>query len=78
MQTPTDKQTKQLLSANLRKFRGDLTLREVARRVETDASSIKAIEDGVRMPGVGLLARIATALNVSVEDFLKNRQSAHK
>lgn len=69
-----DQKTKQLISSNLRRIRGDLSLAEVARRASSYPTTIKEIEDGVRMPGVGLLTRIAEALGVSIEEFLKKSE----
>lgn len=71
MPSVTDDETKERISANLRHHRGALSLAEVARRAESFPTTIKEIEDGVRMPGVGLLTRIAAAFGLSVEDFLK-------
>ncbi len=68
----SDDQTKEAIAANLRRLRGELSLAEVARRAGSFPTTIKEIEDGVRMPGVGLLTRIADALKVPVEEFLKN------
>jgi len=67
----SDQETKQRISANLRKYRGDLSLAEVARRAKSYPTTIKEIEEGQRMPGVGLLTRIAAVFGVSVEDFLQ-------
>jgi len=67
----TDAKVKRLIAGNLRIYRGDLSLSEVARRSSSYPTTIKEIEDGNRMPGVGLLSRIAVALDVPVENFLK-------
>lgn len=68
----TDEQTKACIAANLKRLRGSLSLAEVARRSDSFPTTIKEIEEGVRMPGVGLLTRIAAAFGVTVDEFLRN------
>lgn len=70
----SDNETKQRIAANLKRLRGEVSLAEVARRAKSYPTTIKEIEDGVRMPGVGLLTRIADAFNVGVDEFLKNNR----
>lgn len=74
----SDTETKQRIAANLRRLRGDRSLAEIARRAGSYATTIKEIEDGVRMPGVGLLTRIADVFNVGVDEFLKTSRSSKK
>lgn len=74
----TDEETKRRISANLKRFRGELSLAEVARRADSYTTTIKEIEDGVRMPGVGLLTRIASVFGASVDDFLKTPMKSKK
>jgi transcriptional regulator with XRE-family HTH domain len=71
MPAVSDDETKERISANLKHYRGNLSLAEVARRADSFPTTIKEIEDGERMPGVGLLTRIAAAFDLTVEDFLK-------
>lgn len=68
----TDNETKLVLSMNLKRLRGDMSFAELGRRCGTCATAIKEIEEGKRMPGVGLLTRIAKALNVAVDSLLKH------
>ena len=70
MATVSDKQTKIVLGANLKRLRGDISFAELGRRCGTCATAIKEIEEGKRMPGAGLLTRIAEALDVAVENLL--------
>lgn len=72
MATVTDNETKLVLSMNLKRLRGDMSFAELGRRCGTCATAIKEIEEGKRMPGVGLLTRIAKALNVAVDSLLKH------
>lgn len=74
----SDDETKRRLSANLRRLRGDLSLAEIARRADSYTTTIKEIEDGTRMPGVGLLTRIAAVFGVSIDDFLKSPRHSRK
>ena len=48
-----------------------MSLSEVGRLAETSAGAIRDIECGTRMPGVGLLSRLADAFGVTLEEFLK-------
>ena len=66
----SDEEATILISHNLRRLRKDLSLAEVARRANTYPTTIKQIEDGERMPGVGLLTRIAEAFEVEISEFL--------
>jgi transcriptional regulator with XRE-family HTH domain len=78
MSTVSDDEAKQRIAANLRRYRGELSLAEVARRADSFPTTIKEIEDGVRMPGVGLLTRIAAVFGATVDDFLKKPKSSQK
>ena len=71
MQDVTDKEAIARIAANLRRLRGEQSLSEVARRAGTYPSAIKRIEDGENMPGVGLLTRIAAAVDASLDEMLK-------
>ena len=68
----TDDEAKRRISQNLRRLRGELSLAEVARRAQSYPTTIKEIEDGSRMPGVGLLTRIADVFGVTVDDLLRS------
>lgn len=61
--------------ARLRKENG-WSLAEVARRADSFPTTIKEIEEGRRMPGVGLLTRIADAFSVSIVEFLEKSTTA--
>lgn len=75
MQVLTDEQTKRNIAANVSRLQGDLSYGELARRcsLPTDRiypSAIQRIARGESMPGAGLLARLAEALGVSVDDLI--------
>ena len=76
----SDEETLYRLSYHLRQFRGTTSLSEIARRAGTYPAAIKRIEDGESMPGVGLMTRVAKAVDRSVADFLapvkKTRKTA--
>lgn len=67
----SDNEAKKRIATNLRRLRGELSYSEIARRAGTYPMAIQRIEKGDSMPGVGLLSRIAEALNCSIEEFLK-------
>lgn len=67
----TDREAKKRIAFHLRQLRGDRSLRSIAEVVGTSAGAIRDIENGERMPGVGLLSRIADCFNRPMEDFLK-------
>lgn len=68
----SDNETKLVLGTNLKKYRGDMSFAELGRRCGTCATAIKEIEEGKRMPGVGLLTRIADALDIAVDSLLRH------
>lgn len=67
----SDEEALRRISSNLRRLRGELSYGEIARRCDTYPTAIKRIEDGDNMPGVGLLTRIAAAVEVDLSEFLK-------
>lgn len=73
MATVSDDATKACIAANLARLCAERSwsLNEVARRCDSYPTTIKEIRDGSRMPGVGLLTRIADAFEVNVGEFLK-------
>jgi transcriptional regulator with XRE-family HTH domain len=62
-----------MLGAKLRELREqrDISLRELARRVDTSAAHISDIELGRRFPSDELLEKIAAVLSVPVEELEK-------
>jgi transcriptional regulator with XRE-family HTH domain len=71
MQDVTDHQATEVVSANLKRLRGDMSYSELGRLAGTSAGAIRDIEIGDRMPGIGLLTRIADALKKPISEFLK-------
>lgn len=78
MKDVSDKQALHRIAHNIRKFRGDRSLADVARVAETFPAAIKRIEDEKNMPGVGLLTRIADALSVNVADLLADPRKSSR
>jgi transcriptional regulator with XRE-family HTH domain len=78
MQPVSDPQAKAVVAANLRRLRGEKSLSEVGRLAETSAGAIRDIEHGLRMPGIGLLTRLADAFGVTIEEFLKPQKKTRK
>lgn len=70
MQIVSDKEALKRIAANARRLRGDRSLSQIARDAETYPASIRRIEEGQNMPGVGLLTRLAKALGASVDELL--------
>lgn len=64
----TDTQALNLVARNIRRLREDrgLSLNRLAIMSGTYASNIKRIEEAENQPNVGLLARIAEALDVPI------------
>lgn len=73
-----DDETRQVIAQNLKRLRNGMSYGELARLVGTYPSSIKRIEDGQHMPGVGLLTRLAEALGVTANDLLDRANGSRK
>lgn len=71
MQDVTDIEATEVVAINLRRLRGEMSYSELGRLAHTSAGAIRDIEIGERMPGIGLLTRIADALKKPVSEFLK-------
>lgn len=73
----SDEAAKRCISKRLAKLRAERgwSLAEVARRADSYPTTIKEIEEGRRMPGVGLLTRIADAFSVGISDFLEKSKT---
>lgn len=72
----TDSEARAVIAANLRRLRGDRSMRNLGKACGTSAGAIQSIERGERAPGVGLLSRLAKALGVSVEELLEENPAA--
>jgi transcriptional regulator with XRE-family HTH domain len=74
MPAMTDQVALQRIARNLRKFREakGLSMSALARLIDDYPSTIQRIEEAKNMPGVGLLTRLAEALDQSIEDFLED------
>lgn len=71
METP-----QKLVGWNLKKFRlkAELTQVELAVDARMDPAHVSRIERGVENPTVGVLARLATALQVPITEFFRARR----
>lgn len=63
------------LAKNLPRLRraAGLTLAEVGRRADSNATAIKEIEEGRRMPGAALLTRIAAVYGETFDGIVSPR-----
>jgi transcriptional regulator with XRE-family HTH domain len=73
--TISDNQAKLRIAANCRRLRADRSFAEIARACSTDEwkcypATIQQVESGQHMPGAGLLARLAEALECTPNDLL--------
>lgn len=66
----TDREALRHIAANVRRLRGGRSLRWLAGEVGTYPINVSRIETSERMPGAGLLSRLADALEVSIESLL--------
>lgn len=73
-----ESQAKDRISRNLRKLRGNKSLAEIARRARTYPTAIKEIEETSRMPSVWMLIRLASALNVDLNEFIRPIRRNHE
>ena len=76
----TDTQTLKILGGNIRRLREarEWSLSELARQIDDYPASVKRIEDGMSMPGLGLSTRIAEALDVTIDELLTPQASREK
>lgn len=76
----TDKQVLRLVARNLRKLRQEraLSLNRLSKLSDTYPSNIKRIEDEDHQPSIGLLARIAAALDVPITALFSGENNFQK
>ena len=55
----------------LRRLRGDLSLRDVTKRVGVSSSYLSEIERGSRKPGVNIIRKLADLYNVDAGELMK-------
>ena len=55
----------------LRRLRGDLSLRDVTRRIGVSSSYLSQIERGDRKPGSNVVRKLAVLYNVDAEELMK-------
>lgn len=66
----SDEQALKNIARNVIRLRGDRSQNWLAKECGTYAANIARIENEENMPGAGLLARLAEALEVSVDTLL--------
>ena len=59
------------IGPTLRRLRGDLSLRDVTRRVGVSSSYLSEIERGTRRPGANIIRKLAHLFNVDAEELMK-------
>lgn len=75
----SDLQAKQNIAANVRRLRGSRSYGDIARACSTDEwrcypATIQQVESAQHMPGAGLLARLAEALDTTADALLADPQ----
>lgn len=70
----SENQAMSVIAERVRKYRGDMSYSELARRMTTDSwkcypATIQQIESGRHMPGSYLLARLAETFECSLDDL---------
>lgn len=78
MTAVTDEDVRLRISTNLRSLRGVRSYSDIARESGTSAGAIRDIELGLRTPGIGLVARIAKALGVTMDALLQPVKKSSK
>ena len=67
----SDSEALENISKNVVRLRGDRSQYWLAKQTGTYPANIARIENAESMPGVGLLSRIADALNCTINDLIK-------
>jgi transcriptional regulator with XRE-family HTH domain len=78
MQDMSDDEAREVIAANVSRLRGDRSLSDIARACDTSAGAIQQIERGDRMPGAGLMTRLAAAFGVSLDDLVKRHKNSRR
>ena len=80
MQAVTDEDAQIAIAQNVARLRTSqkLSLAEVGRRAQTSAGAIRDIEVNERMPGAGLISRLAEAFGVTVDELFKTQKKSKK
>ena len=71
MQMITDKEVSQAISRNVARLRGARSKYWLAKQAQTTTIHVSRIERGLRVPGPGMLSRLAQALGVTVDTLLE-------
>jgi len=74
----TDDEAREVVAANLKRLRGDRSLSDIGRCCDTSAGAIQQIERGDRMPGAGLLTRLAATFGVSIDELMQPIRKSKK
>lgn len=78
MQVIDDEEALKNIAENVAKFRGERSRYWLAKQVGVRTNAISGIEDREHMPGAGLVARIAYALGVKVDDLIHATQKNNR
>lgn len=78
MTSMTDKQALRRIAQNVKRLREEKgwSMGRLAREIKDYPATIKRIEDEENMPGVGLLTRLAEALQVTMNDLLADPKNS--
>ena len=60
----------------LRRLRGDLSLRDVTRRIGVSSSYLSQIERGDKKPGANIIRKLSTVYNVDAQELMKRAERA--
>ena len=60
----------------LRRLRGDLSLRDVTRRIGVSSSYLSQIERGDRKPGSNIIGKLSAVYNVDAQELMKRAERA--
>ena len=76
----TDEAAQTAISRNVARLRAKqkLSFAEAGRRAQTSAGAIRDIEKNGRMPGAGLITRLAEAFGVSIAELFKTSRKSQK
>lgn len=70
----SDDEARELIAMNLARLRGEMSYSELGRRCGSSAGAVRDIETMRRMPGAGMLTRLADALEVDISELLKAKK----
>jgi transcriptional regulator with XRE-family HTH domain len=80
MSTVSDDETKKNIAVNLRRLLGSRKISQngLANLIEESPTRINQYAQGKKMPGAGVLTRIAEKLGVTIDDIVSPPSSRHR